>query len=150
MKMIYRKLSKTASPPVTCHPASAFCRSDESRLLKGGTVSGAPKNHNKTVAMFKQRPERRPICERDSSPGKGVFMNEFLLLAVIMIYVALISHIPDFVSLTNTGTEQVLTPHCRLQCVICPDTLIGGEKFFCPGAFIFVIHNLASACMGRH
>jgi hypothetical protein len=56
MKMVYRKLPKTASLPVTCHPASAFCRSDESRLLKGGTVSRAPKNHNKTVAMFKQHP----------------------------------------------------------------------------------------------
>ena len=39
---------------------------------------------------------------------------------------AAISYIPDFVSLTNTGTEQVLTPQFRLQCVIFPETLIGG------------------------
>jgi hypothetical protein len=36
------------------------------------------------------------------------------------------SYIPDFVSLTKTGTEQVLTPQFRLQCVIFPETLIGG------------------------
>jgi hypothetical protein len=54
-------------------------------------------------------------------------------------------YIPDFVSLTNTGTEQVLTPQFRLQCVICPAT-----NFGLPLSSIFVIHNLASACMGRH
>ena len=81
--------------------------------------------------------------------------NESRLQSIREIYAPNLSrrcalYIPEFVSLTNTGTEQVLTPHCRLQCVIFPDTVMGGEKFGCPGALIFVIHNLASACIGRH
>src|SRR4030095_14157607 len=54
-------------------------------------------------------------------------------------------YIPDFVSLTKTGTAQVLTPHCRLQCVIFPAT-----NFGLPLSCISVMHILASPCIGRH
>jgi len=51
MKMIYGKLPKTASLPVT---RVGFLQGDDSRLLKAVLSPEQLKNHNTTVAMFKQ------------------------------------------------------------------------------------------------